>query len=230
MDYSTAMTQSPLVSSGPGWLVWVLVIIFVIIVLAFAYFSSPPSRKNMEEKSNLAKNEEQSGISEIPISTETSKLTAAEKETKANRLESNYLAWITMSSIFLAAAFFVRGFERYNILYSLSFLIIVIMILFISSLDYLVERNKLQATGIEAFLRLDFLAIIVVVVIFVILVIIYDVLTHDEFFQPQLARQQYFLPGSIDLDVDLYQIGNRRWGQSRLNMINKPVRIVNHVY
>ncbi len=100
-------------------------------------------------------------------------------QTEIDRLESNFLAWITVASIFLAAAIIIKGrFGIYNIYYSASFLTIVVILLLITSSDYISERNKLRERGLDVFIRLDYLFLIIVAVIFICLFMIYDVLTY----------------------------------------------------
>ncbi len=95
-----------------------------------------------------------------------------------DRLERNFLAWITVASIFLAAAIIIKNFLNSSSYYSIVFFIIVILLLTITNADYLQERKSLDQKGIAVFPRLDYLFLIVTAVIIICVIIIYNIIAE----------------------------------------------------
>ena len=152
--------------SGFDWLFWLMVVIIIAIIIFFVFVSRNGLPSNTWTMHNKDKSD---SLNELEM---------------VDRLERNFLAWITMASIFLAAAIIIKGFERYSVYYSIVFFIIVILLLIITNADYLTEKRKLEELGINVFPRLDYLFLIVTLVIFVNIFIIYDILKNDERLHP----------------------------------------------
>ena len=91
-----------------------------------------------------------------------------------DRIENYIIDWMTVASIFLAAAIITRASEKFTPYYSVLFFSITIAILTSTAVEYLEDRNILSSVGIGIFARLDFFFIIIVVLIIVLLYIIHD--------------------------------------------------------
>ena len=83
---------------------------------------------------------------------------SAEAQTEIDRLETNFLGWLTIAGIFIIGAGVIKDLVDYGKYYSLTFLIIVIIILTVTFNDYLSERERLNREGIIVPYRLNWLA------------------------------------------------------------------------
>ena len=137
-------------TSTINWSWWIVILIILVILTIFIYEGT--------KDSNTAQSPE--AIKEI------------------DRLERNFLAWITVASIFLAAAIIIKNFLNSSSYYSIVFFIIVILLLTITNADYLQERKSLAQKGITVFPRLDYLFLIVTVVIIICVIIIYNIIAE----------------------------------------------------
>ncbi len=136
--------------SSVNWSWWIVILIIILILTIFIHEANKdPHTSNSKED-----------IREI------------------DRLERNFLAWITVASIFLAAAIIIKNFLNSGSYYSIVFFIIVILLLTITNADYLQERKSLAQKGIKVFPRLDYLFLIVVAVIIICVIIIYNIIAE----------------------------------------------------
>ncbi|GAH12736.1 unnamed protein product, partial [marine sediment metagenome] len=74
---------------------------------------------------------------------------------EVQQLENNFLAWITMASIFLAIGVVIKSYEDYGNYYFVAFFLIGIGLLVITNMDYISERQELSDKGFKIFKRLD---------------------------------------------------------------------------
>ncbi len=80
-----------------------------------------------------------------------------------DRLERNFLGWLTIAGIFIIGAGVIKDLVDYGKWYSLTFLVIVIIILTVTFSDYIEERERLIDEGIMVPSRLNWLAAVTVI-------------------------------------------------------------------
>ena len=93
--------------------------------------------------------------------------------TNIETVESNFLAWVTASYLFLAVAGIMRHLTEYGLYYSFIFWIITAILFLSTFLEYRSARAELVKDGVTIPWRLDLLAWISIVVIIVALFVIY---------------------------------------------------------
>nr|QBK93605.1 MAG: uncharacterized protein LCPAC404_03090 [Pithovirus LCPAC404] len=91
-----------------------------------------------------------------------------------NQLELTFLNWIRNAVLFFAIALVIVGFGKHNYFYAIAFLIIGIVLLIITDVDYLVERNRIGTT----LPRLDYLAVTTAAVIVISVILTVDYAVH----------------------------------------------------
>ena len=96
----------------------------------------------------------------------------------AQQLENNFLAWITVASIFLAIGVIIKSYEDYGNYYFVAFFSIGITLLLVTNLDYLKERKNLVDQNVEVFPRLDQLFILITITIIICSVITVVILSN----------------------------------------------------
>lgn len=102
-----------------------------------------------------------------------SNLRSNEEETAIDRLEENFLNWIRNASIFFITGVAMLSFEK---LQKVAYwvLIVSIVLLVITELDYIAERQLLIDRKFEVPYRLDWLWFITIFAIFLIVWLFYE--------------------------------------------------------
>jgi len=93
--------------------------------------------------------------------------------TLVDNVESTFFSWITVASIFLAAALVIPVTKRY---FAPAFLIISIVLLLIGAFDYLGEGQILISTGLPIPSRLRLLFWLTLVILAIEVLLLFDFL------------------------------------------------------
>nr|QBK91205.1 MAG: uncharacterized protein LCPAC202_01790 [Pithovirus LCPAC202] len=139
---------------GRGWLFWLTLFVIGIIILLMVYFFFLP----MSPKGKLKTEEEFSLV---------------------NRIEDTILAWITIATFFITLGIIIKGFERYSVYFSLTFILMGIIMLVMGNINYLGDRQLILRNNFEVPAKLDVLFIVVIIGIIVTIFILYDVIRYE---------------------------------------------------
>lgn len=102
-----------------------------------------------------------------------STLRSDEEQTAIDRLEENFLNWIRNASIFFITGVAMLSFEKLRKI-AYWVLIVSIVLLVITELDYITERQLLVERGFAVPYRLDSLWFITIFAIFLVVWLIYE--------------------------------------------------------
>ncbi len=142
------------VEDGRNWLFWLtLFVIGIILLLMVYFFFLPTSPKN--------------------------KSMTADEFVLINRIEDTILAWITIATFFITLGIIIKGFERYSVYFSLTFILMGIIMLVMGNINYLGDRQLILGKNFDVPGKLDVLFIVVIIGIIVTIFILYDVIRYE---------------------------------------------------
>ncbi len=100
----------------------------------------------------------------------------SETKDDAQQLEDNFIAWVTMAAVFITAAAIIEGHKPHGKYYFLSFSSIGIILLIITSIDYIEDKKIILDKGQKVKKRLDYLLAVIIFVIILSVIISYQVI------------------------------------------------------
>ena len=122
-----------------GWLFWLTLLVIGIIIVLMIYFLFLP------------------GSDKLP------RLKVEDEFILINRIEDTILAWITVSTFFITLGIIIKGFERYSIYYSLTFILMGIIMLVVGNINYLADRQLILQNNFKVPAKLDVLFIVTII-------------------------------------------------------------------
>ncbi len=140
---------------GRNWLFWLTLFIIGFIILLMVYFLF------------------------LPVSNKSSRLKVEDEFILVNRIEDTILSWITVATFFITLGIIIKGFERYSIYFSLTFLLMGIIMLVMGNINYLGDRQLILQGNFKVPAKLDVLFIVVIIGIIVTIFILYDIIRYE---------------------------------------------------